>query len=48
MEAIGFIRNSIGAKKDDEETNFKKFSNVHYLRLQMDYASFIEAWDTLT
>jgi hypothetical protein len=48
MEAVGFIRNSIGARKVDEETNFKKFSNVHYLRVQMDYASFIEAWDTLT
>jgi hypothetical protein len=48
MEAVRFIRNSIGAKQENEETNFKKFSNVHYLRVQMDYASFIEAWDTLT
>jgi hypothetical protein len=48
MHAVKFIRNSIGGKKDDEPTNFKKFSNVHYLRVQMDYASFIEAWDTLT
>jgi len=48
MDAVKFIRNSFGAKKDDEETNFKKFSNVHYLRVQMDYASFIEAWNTLT
>jgi hypothetical protein len=48
MDAVRFIRNSIGAKKDDEDTNFKKFSHVHYLRVQMDYASFIEAWDTLT
>lgn len=48
MDAIKFIRNSIGAKKCEEETSFKKFSNVHYLRLQMDYASFVEAWNTLT
>lgn len=48
MDAVRFIRDSIGAKKDDEDTNFKKFSNVHYLRMQMDYSSFIEAWDTLT
>ena len=48
IDAIRFIRSSIGAKKNDEETNFKKFSNVHHLRLQMDYASFIEAWNTLT
>lgn len=48
MEAIAFIRNSIGAKKGETETAFKNFSNVHHLRLQMDYASFIEAWNTLT
>ena len=48
MDAVRFIRNSIGAKKDDDETMFQKFSNVHYLRVRMDYASFIEAWDTLT
>ena len=46
--AIAFIRNSIGARRDYEETNFKAFSKVHHLRLQMDYASFIEAWNTLT
>ncbi len=48
IEAVKFIRGSIGAKRDNEDTNFKKFSNVHYLRLQMDYASFVEAWNTLT
>lgn len=48
MTSITFIRNSIGAKKDGEDTNFRKFCNVHYLRVQMDYASFVEAWDTLT
>lgn len=48
IKAITFIRNSIGAKKGETETSFKSFSNVHYLRLQMDYASFLEAWNTLT
>lgn len=48
ISSIKFIRDSIGAKKGDEQTNFKRFSNVHFLRLQMDYASFIEAWNTLT
>lgn len=48
MAAINFIRLSIGARKPDEETSFMKFSNVHHLRIQMDYSSFIEAWDTLT
>lgn len=48
MKAIVFIRESIGARKGETETSFKAFSNVHNLRLQMDYASFIEAWNTLT
>jgi hypothetical protein len=48
IDAIKFIRSAIGARKADEETNFKNFSNVHHLRLQMDYASFVEAWNTLT
>ena len=48
MKAIFFIRDNMGAKRGDEATSFKTFSNVHYLRLRMDYASFIEAWDNLT
>ena len=48
ISSIKFIRNSIGSKKGDDDTSFKRFSNVHYLRLQMDYASFVEAWNTLT
>jgi hypothetical protein len=48
MEAISFIRNAIGARKGETETSFKAFSKVHHLRLQMDYASFVEAWNTLT
>lgn len=48
MAAIDFIRNSLGRRKGDEDTSFKKFSNVHHLRLQMDYASFLEVWSTLT
>lgn len=48
IEALNFIRDSLGAKKHGEETNFKRFSRVHHLRLRMDYESFIEAWETLT
>ncbi len=48
MEALAFIRNSIGAKNFEEETAFKRFSRVQYLRLRMDYESFTEAWHTLT
>ena len=48
MTAISFIRNSLGARKGETETTFKAFSNIHYLRLQMDHASFIDAWNTLT
>lgn len=48
MEAIDFIRNSLGARKNEDETSFKKFSRIQYLRLRMDYESFEEAWHTLT
>lgn len=48
MEALDFIRNSLGAKNSEEETAFKRFSRVQYLRLRMDYESFSEAWHTLT
>lgn len=48
IKAIFFIRDSIGAKKGEDSTSFKAFSNVHYLRLRMDHASFIEAWENLT
>ncbi|MDE2597787.1 MAG: hypothetical protein KGL44_13015 [Sphingomonadales bacterium] len=48
IAAIQFIRSNIGARKGEEDTIFKRFSNVHYLRLQMDYESFLEAWNTLT
>lgn len=48
VAAITFIRSAIGAKKGADETSFKQFSNIHYLRLQMDYASYLEAWTTLT
>lgn len=48
MKALEFIRNSLGAKKIEEETAFKRFSRVQYLRLRMDYESFTEAWHTLT
>jgi len=48
MEAIQFVRDTIGARKQGEDSSFRKFSKVHYLRLQMDYESFIEAWHTLT
>ena len=48
MEAVEFIRNSLGSKKSDDDTPFKRFSRVQYLRLRMDYESFVEAWNTLT
>lgn len=48
MQALDFIRSSLGASKSEDDSSFKKFSKVHYLRLQMDYASFMEAWHTLT
>lgn len=48
IQAIDFIRNSLGAKGGEEDTTFKRFSRVQYLRLKMDYEAFIEAWNTLT
>lgn len=48
ISSIKFIRESIGSKNGNDDTSFKRFSNVHYLRLRMDYASFVEAWHTLT
>jgi len=48
MKAIDFIRESLGARKGEEDTAFKSFSRVNYLRLQMDHESFVDAWDTLT
>lgn len=48
IRSITFIRESLGAKKNEDDTTFKRFSKVHHLRLQMDYESFKDAWDTLT
>lgn len=48
MDAIRFIRNSLGSQDPTDETAFKRFSNVLFLRLQMDYAAFQESWETLT
>lgn len=48
MNALDFVRNSLGAKRNDDETPFKKFSRVQYLRLRMDHEAFVEAWHTLT
>lgn len=46
--ALDSIRNTLGAKNEGHDTEFRSFSNVHFLRLKMDYASFKEAWETLT
>lgn len=48
MGALTLIRNSLGAQSFEQDTPFKKFSKVLYLRLLMDYEGFKEAWDTLT
>lgn len=48
IKSLKFVRDSIGAKFFHEDTPFLRFSKVHWLRLQMDYESFKEAWDTLT
>lgn len=48
MDALTLIRNSIGANSFEQDSSFKRFSKVLYLRLLMDYEGFKEAWDTLT
>jgi len=47
MKALEYLRNTLGARADEEETSFKKFSRIQNLRLRMDHESFLEAWDTL-
>lgn len=48
VEAITFLRDSLGARKGESGTSFQKFTRIQYLRLRMDYESFLEAWATLT
>lgn len=48
MKGLEFLRNALGARKIGEETTFKRFSRVQYLRLRMDYEGFLAAWRTLT
>lgn len=48
MVSLDFIRNSLGARRENDNSKFKDFSKIQHLRLQMDYANFIEAWRTLT
>lgn len=48
MNAVSFIRHSIGARAQDTHSSFRDFSRVQHLRLRMDYQSFTEAWHTLT
>ena len=48
VAALDFIRNSLGAKSGEDNSNFKKFSTVQHLRVRMDYESYLEAWNTLT
>lgn len=48
VDALELLRNSLGSKNVLDDTPFKKFSRIQYLRLRMDYESFLEAWSTLT
>ncbi|MCW7544091.1 hypothetical protein N7I30_09785 [Aurantimonas litoralis] len=47
IEALDFLRDNIGAKANDKNTQFQKFSRLQHLRLRMDYENFMEAWETL-
>lgn len=48
ISSLEYLRGSLGATYKGEETTFKNFSRVQYLRLRMDHESFLEAWRTLT
>lgn len=48
IKALDLIRDNFGARSSGEDTPFKKFSRVQYLRLRMDHEAFLEAWHTLT
>lgn len=48
MRALSFIRKSLGPPNKAGETSFERFSKIQYLRLRMDYESFVEAWRALT
>lgn len=47
ISALEFIRDNLGAKQSGDNSNFKQFSRLQYLRLRMDYETFEEAWSTL-
>jgi len=48
IEALDFLRDSLGAKAGETNTKFQAFSRLQHLRLRMDYENFMEAWRTLT
>ena len=48
IEALDFLRDSLGAKAGETNTRFQAFSRLQHLRLRMDYENFMEAWRTLT
>lgn len=47
IRSLYFLRNSLGARRSEEDTSFKFFSRIQYLRLRMDHESFKEVWQTL-
>lgn len=48
IEALDFLRNSLGARRGETNTKFQDFSRLHHLRLRVDYEHFLDAWKTLT
>ena len=48
IEALDFLRDNLGARANETNTNFQAFSRLQHLRLRMDYENFMEAWRTLT
>jgi len=47
IQALDFMRKSLGAKADDPNPQYMAFARLQHLRLHVDYEHFKEAWATL-
>lgn len=48
VAALDYVRTWMGAKTEADDTSFKRFSSIQFLRMQMDYQSHLATWETLT
>ena len=48
MTSLEFLRDTFDTREVGANSEYRQFSKVHHLRLQMDYEAFKNAWETLT